>query len=191
MIDPLGPGAPGEVWACSRAEFLGPDCEGYRLPSRAEWELAARARSPLCLPRQFDPPRIGQCLPNGPTQTAYAIWCANSDGGYRPCIDEHDIGFDDDMDCVGPMPVRTTRANDFGLYEVFGNILEYTQIPARLPVRLPVPEPRWQPPFPIDDEPEFFMTVTRADALTAMGGDLTSDSGGTMWLHPYRKRQHR
>ncbi len=40
----------GHKLECARALFAGPDCTGYRLPSEAEFELAAGAGSTSCFP---------------------------------------------------------------------------------------------------------------------------------------------
>ena len=76
---------------CSAVEFVGLDCEGYRLPTEAEWEYAARAETST--------PRYGEL-------DQIAWYQGNSEGS--------------------PKPVREKEPNAWGLYDMLGNVFEWT-----------------------------------------------------------------
>lgn len=75
--------------------WFGPMCEGYRLPTEAEWEYAARA---------------------GSTAARYGALDA--------------VAWTDDNSAVGEQgmqrhPVGQKQPNDFGLYDMLGNVAEW------------------------------------------------------------------
>jgi formylglycine-generating enzyme required for sulfatase activity len=101
----------GEVqcsWA--RAYRRHPDCPGYRLPTDAEWEYAARAGTTTAFhngpitraDRLFE---TGECV-RDPGLDAVGWYCANS--GERP------------------HPVATKAPNAWGVYDMHGNVAEWT-----------------------------------------------------------------
>ncbi|WP_423929002.1 formylglycine-generating enzyme family protein [Candidatus Palauibacter sp.] len=75
----------------------------YRLPSEAEWEYAARAGSQTA--RYWGESQAGQCR------------YANGDDGFASCADGHEY----------TAPVGSFAPNAFGLYDVIGNVAEWTQ----------------------------------------------------------------
>ena len=89
-------------------------CPGYRMPTEAEWEYAARAGSSGSLPSAWDLPadQIESCVPgielsDGTLLDDLAWHCGNSGG------DTHPVG--------GLAP------NAWGLYDMAGNVYEWVE----------------------------------------------------------------
>ncbi len=103
--------------------FVGLDCEGYRLPTEAEWEYAARAGSTDAL---YTGPMTTPGRNNCPELSAIA-WYAGNSG----------VDYESDYDCsswkereqeasvCGTHPVAQKPPNAFGLYDVLGNVQEW------------------------------------------------------------------
>lgn len=114
---------------CSLITFAGPDCLGYRLPSEAEWEHAARAGSVTCLPTGDLEDPSGACE-TSKLMAEQGWFCGNSAVGYegcddcsnnwRPGVPAHAAS------CCGPHPVGGKVANGFGLHDMYGNVTELT-----------------------------------------------------------------
>ena len=78
-----------KTWACNF------DANGYRLPTEAEWEYAARAGT-----------KSQYCFGDDPARLVDHAW-------YK------------ENQTRGPRPVGTRRANPWGLYDVYGNVWEW------------------------------------------------------------------
>src|SRR5690606_9896104 len=81
-------------------------CEGYRLPTEAEWECAARAgtRTTFYSGEITPHDRLGKCLED-PALDTVSWYCANSGDQAHP--------------------VGAKEPNDWGLYDVLGNVGEW------------------------------------------------------------------
>ncbi|MBM4398368.1 MAG: formylglycine-generating enzyme family protein, partial [Deltaproteobacteria bacterium] len=124
-----GCNSPAEGWKleCERAIFVGPDCGGYRLPSEAEFELAAGAGVTSCFPNGCALWGLANCAPEEDV-SKMAWFCGNSAVGYEGCKDCSSIGGTGPRGppCCGPHPVGQKEPNAFGLLDVIGNVVEFT-----------------------------------------------------------------
>ncbi|MBZ0271716.1 formylglycine-generating enzyme family protein [bacterium] len=136
----------GGVWSATvtlNAATL-QECEGFRLPTEAEWEYAARAGSTTALPNGEITSHT--CETVDPNVDAIAWYCFNGKNTTHP--------------------VAKKQANDWGLYDVIGNVLEWT----------------W-------DWYESDVSGDATDPTGAAGGHFrVAKGGGYRWYAPVRQR---
>ena len=103
-------------WAKSPQVFWpkGMDCNGYRLPTQAEWEIAARAGGSTAYPGSDDVCSVSN-VPNSSRKAAYRTMdervyeSAKCDDGY-----------------TGLAPVGSLQPNQWGFHDMGGNVAEWT-----------------------------------------------------------------
>lgn len=101
--------------------LLSLDCRGYRLPTEAEWEYAARAGAPGMAPGGTV--TSSTCAPLDPVLDRVAWYCGNSAVRYAGCWDLSELG---GASCAGVQPVGLKEPNGFGLFDMQGNVWEWT-----------------------------------------------------------------
>lgn len=102
-LDPVYSFDGGVTWDRTR--------DGWRLPTTAEWQWLAQARRS---PWDVEPGAL--CATDNLADVATRARFATLEGAFVPCLDGY----------VGPAPVRSQRPNPWGLYQVLGNVSEWT-----------------------------------------------------------------
>jgi formylglycine-generating enzyme required for sulfatase activity len=104
--DPVNGWKDGQSFGCGSAIFAGLTCTGYRLPTESEWEYAVRAGSTLATYVGNLSGTVTNCTTAQANLDGIAWWCGNAGGR------THGVG--------------GKAANNFGLYDMLGNLNEWT-----------------------------------------------------------------
>lgn len=103
-------GEPGDRMSCPNYQLTRPgySCKGYRLPNQFEWQYLARAGTPTDFyTGNMSVIGLGDCTPD-PALEKIAWYCGNSEG-------------------PAAKPVGQLLPNRWGLYDLFGNVMEMFQ----------------------------------------------------------------
>ncbi len=111
-------GEVGVDYACPILLTFDPACQGYRLPTEAEWEYAYRAGTGSAL-HNGEPTSGLAC--DQPLLEAIAQYCGNCQVSY-PAMDCTPFGGTDNC---GPVPVGSRAPNAWGIYDMSGNAAEW------------------------------------------------------------------
>jgi formylglycine-generating enzyme required for sulfatase activity len=105
--DPINGWKDGAHTGCAAATSVGPSCAGYRLPTESEWEYAARAGTTSATYLGNLSGKFVDCTTAQASLDGIAWWCLNTSGTVTRAV-------------------KTKVANGWGLYDMLGNVYEWT-----------------------------------------------------------------
>jgi formylglycine-generating enzyme required for sulfatase activity len=104
-----------DVFCDLKSDYSRPqDCPGYRLPTDAEWEYAARAGT---ITEFYNGDLVDQDC-DDMNLNVIGWYCGNSEVAYPGCISS-------DWQCQGPHSIKQMIPNPWGLYDMSGNLREW------------------------------------------------------------------